>query len=493
MNSARLSGKSYLKGMMGIFALVLSARNPVAGPAYPVRLAPGQHYLVDQNNTPYFIQGDSAWSLIANVQAGDADYYLSNRCSYGFNSVIVNLIEKRYATNAPLNAYGVRPFTNHLSSINADGNNWDFSSVNPDYFTNADYVINRAAHYGIQVFLFPAYLGYGGTGFDGWYPDMKGSGSNAVFAYGQYVGNRYKNFTNIVWCQGGDYSAADVNIVNALANGIASVDSNHIQTAHGARPVNSMDYYTGSWDVLNGVYPPDPTDQQSIQAYQRVPVAPMFLIEPFYENRVVGHYRNGKPASACRQSAWDNVFSGSTGHFFGNENVWSFGYETTNDWKGNLASTGAATITNVIRLMNTRPWFACIPDINHKTVTSGYGTIGKMNCIACTRESTGKTLMVYIPVGSMTPTVNMTKISGSSANAWWYNPRTGAATTIGTFYTSGTKTFTPPDTNDWILVLDDASQNYGPPGGGSAPQTPVISVDPTNQNTSDGANASLGL
>jgi len=58
----------------------------------------------------------------------------------------------------------------------------------------------------------------------------------------------------------------------------------------------------------------------------------------------------------------------------------------------------------------------------------------------------------------------MTKVSGSTANAWWYNPRTGAATAIGTYSTVGTQTFTPTDTNDWVLVLDDASQNHGPPG-----------------------------
>jgi hypothetical protein len=87
-----------------------------------------------------------------------------------------------------------------------------------------------------------------------------------------------------------------------------------------------------------------------------------------------------------------------------------------------------------------------------------------MNFITCMRESTGKAMIAYIPGARMTPTVDMTKISGSTANAWWYDPRSGAATAIGTYSTSGTRTFTPADTNDWVLVLDDASQNYGPPG-----------------------------
>jgi hypothetical protein len=73
-------------------------------------------------------------------------------------------------------------------------------------------------------------------------------------------------------------------------------------------------------------------------------------------------------------------------------------------------------------------------------------------------------IIAYIPGARMTPTVDMTRISGSTANAWWYDPRSGAATAIGTYSTTGTRTFTPVETNDWVLVLDDASQNYGPPG-----------------------------
>ena len=51
--------------------------------------------------------------------------------------------------------------------------------------------------------------------------------------------------------------------------------------------------------------------------------------------------------------------------------------------------------------------------------------------------------------------------------AWWFNPRTGIATSIGTFDNAADRTFTPPDAGemiDWVLVLDDASRKYGPPG-----------------------------
>ena len=61
----------------------------------------------------------------------------------------------------------------------------------------------------------------------------------------------------------------------------------------------------------------------------------------------------------------------------------------------------------------------------------------------------------------------MDVINGTRVKAWWFNPRTGRATPIGTFTSRGERAFTPPDPGemiDWVLVLDDLSKNYPPPG-----------------------------
>jgi hypothetical protein len=74
--------------------------------------------------------------------------------------------------------------------------------------------------------------------------------------------------------------------------------------------------------------------------------------------------------------------------------------------------------------------------------------------------------MVYAPVGRAF-SVRMDVITGPQVKAWWYNPRNGAATEIGTFPNTGTKQFLPPDPGehlDWILVLDDAAKKFKAPG-----------------------------
>jgi hypothetical protein len=61
-------------------------------------------------------------------------------------------------------------------------------------------------------------------------------------------------------------------------------------------------------------------------------------------------------------------------------------------------------------------------------------------------------------------TVDLTKVAGKSARAWWFNPRGGDVQRAGEFPTTGPQHFTPPGDGDWVLVLDDASRNLGPPG-----------------------------
>jgi len=63
-------------------------------------------------------------------------------------------------------------------------------------------------------------------------------------------------------------------------------------------------------------------------------------------------------------------------------------------------------------------------------------------------------------------TVNLGKISGGSLNAHWFDPRTGETKFLEKLDNKGKKKFTPPTSghgNDWVLILDDATKNYGAP------------------------------
>ena len=77
--------------------------------------------------------------------------------------------------------------------------------------------------------------------------------------------------------------------------------------------------------------------------------------------------------------------------------------------------------------------------------------------------------MVYLPKAKPV-TVALSGMSGEEVKYWWYDPRTGIATDNGLVAQQPGATFAPPasissdEQTDWVLVLDDASQGFAPPG-----------------------------
>jgi len=72
-------------------------------------------------------------------------------------------------------------------------------------------------------------------------------------------------------------------------------------------------------------------------------------------------------------------------------------------------------------------------------------------------------VIAYIPT-SRKITVDLSRISGAKAKAWWFDPRIGKASAAGEFPTTGSRDFAPPSEGDWVLVLDDAAKQLPPPG-----------------------------
>lgn len=143
--------------------------------ALPLKVSDNGRYLVDQKNQPFLVVGDTAWSLIAQLEGQDIDRYLEDRQNRGFNSIIVNLIEHKFCNTPPKSRSGLAPF-------NPPG---DFSAPNVDYFELARNIVQRANQRGI-VWLVPAYLGYAG-GDEGFFRDMKAGGQAKLRAYGRFV------------------------------------------------------------------------------------------------------------------------------------------------------------------------------------------------------------------------------------------------------------------------------------------------------------------
>jgi hypothetical protein len=79
------------------FALLfLQTSVSLAAPAYPLKKSPNNRYLVDQNNVPFLMVGDSPQVLIVNLTEAEAATFFANRAALGFNTMWINLLCATY-------------------------------------------------------------------------------------------------------------------------------------------------------------------------------------------------------------------------------------------------------------------------------------------------------------------------------------------------------------------------------------------------------------
>ena len=175
-------------------SLVCSSQSPV----FPLKKSQNSRYLVDQNNTPFPILGRTAWFVIS-LSVSDYKTFISNTVSHGYNSIEMHVINHDPKGNhPPFNGDGDIPFLKRL-----DGSDWDGSLVYTDAATQApdlttpnekywhyvDDFLSYCESRGVQVFFFPAYVGYDG-GDQGSMQELIANGVEKSKAYGSLDSNQ---------------------------------------------------------------------------------------------------------------------------------------------------------------------------------------------------------------------------------------------------------------------------------------------------------------
>jgi hypothetical protein len=437
-----------------------------------LKVSENKRFLVTAEGAPFFWLGDTAWELFHRLSREGAETYLKNRAERRFTVVQAVVLAELDGLTDP-NAYGERPLIDN-----------DPAKPNEAYFTHVDWIVARANALGMYVGMLP-------TWGDKWNkkwgvgPEIFTAANAAV--YGEWLGRRYRN-AGIIWIVGGDRpvdSSAHVDVMRAMARGLRKGDAGaHLITFHPTGGAGSSTWFhdedwldfnmrqNGHGTEFTGRYDLTRAD------YDRVPVKPVLDGEPIYEDHPVSFdpKKFGHSISAdVRRPLYWNLFTGAFGHTYGHHSVWQMWTperKPVNNplmpWSDAVAQPGAAQMQHARALLESRPFLTRIPDPD-LVVTSSVPTsvpgAGRYY-FASTRDSAGTYAMVYAPVGR-TFSVRMTAITGPSVKAWWFNPRSGAATLIGTFPNTGARAFTPPERGellDWVLVLDDESKGYPAPG-----------------------------
>jgi hypothetical protein len=321
---------------------------PVATPAarFPLKVGRTRRYLVDQAGRPFLIVGDSPQALIVNASVDQAAHFITNRRAAGFNALWVNLLCDKYTGGrADGSTYdGIRPFTTA----------GDLATPNEAYFARADAIIAKAQEQDMAVFLDPIETG-------GWLDALKRNGRAKAYAYGRYLGARYRRFPNLVWFNGNDFQTwkddKDDALVRAVAQGIRSADPGHIQTLELNFHLSaSLD--DARWKGMLGLdaaYTYMPTYAEVLKEYSRADHLPVFMVEANYEGE--NAYRG--PQTLRRQEYW-SLLSGASGQLYGNKYTWPLlkGWQTHLDTIGSrqtraTRSSSPATATSSRRAAST--------------------------------------------------------------------------------------------------------------------------------------------
>jgi len=458
-----IAGSSWLGRTRYLFLIIVTFFSLYASPAeFPIKISGNGRYFVDQHDTPFFIHSDTPWSLLVALDTSETAYYFKHRREQGFNAVTVNLIEHWFNgetlayPSASMNKAGDYPFRKYLPADIAD-----FTSPNEDYFAHVDRVFKIALRYGFLVMITPAYLGYDAEGLqEGWYREVLENGAERCREYGRFLGKRYANYPNIVWIMDGDRNPDNFSrsLEKELILGIKEFDANHLFTAH-CHPANSSrDQWEGeSWLNFNSVYTysflPDNSfvHEQCIRSYISSPAMPTFLFETCYENE-----HNSTALQIRSQMYWGWLCS-IAGVQFGNLPVWRFGA----GWQKALGWQGSCDAAIMKKMVDSRNWYKLVPDYQHIAVVDGYGS--KETFVAAALTNNRETLIAYIPNGTAI-WVDLNQISGKKIVVWWFNPRNGLSNRADEFTEKQNVKFIPPDSKDWLLVIDDAAYQFGPPG-----------------------------
>lgn len=439
--------------------------------------------------------------LLWRLNREDTDLYLKDRAQKGFTVIMAHVVP-RSDMNLP-NAYGESAFV--------DG---DVTRPNNKYFEHIDWVVARGVRYGLRIALQPI------NGIE-YVAQGKFTVSN-VEPYGRWLGERYRDKGIIwiighdatpIWAEGSwkpgelvlkDFSSVYDRMVQAITMasghdpfitfhppccnfpGTAEprtslywgkrewLDMNMLQSSHFEDPAMFLKLagLASGWTATRGYEP-------IRKEYASLPTRPVIDGEAHWEEVPRDVLIDKKPdrwdAVDIRNAAYQSVFAGAAGHSYGHVSVYGFVIPGEGDassgfikyarthWKEALNAPGARQIGHVKSLMLSRPYFTRIPDQSVIIGDMGEGSA----YISATRDRRGSYMMVYLPQGQSV-TVDLLKLSGSSAVGWWFDPRTGVANRMeGELSTNQEHRFTPLSNgrgNDWILVIDDASQGFPAPG-----------------------------
>lgn len=459
----------YNKSFAILLGLLVLFIQDVNGQRLPkLKVSENGRFLVTEDGLPFFWLGDTSWSLFTKSSKTktedqpEVELYFRTRAEQGFTVIQTNL-----------GAGGEK-----------SKESWQY----------ADYLLELGEKHGLYFALLP----FWGNSIADDHPFYLNPGK--AYQFGNNLGQRYRDKTNIIWLMGGDpYSPGKDSdnprrlvMTRAIAEGIAdgingesSFDgyadfSTVLMSFHPQGRGHSTSYYLHGepWLDFNMIQSSTFFNIYNYETikndYKLWPRKPTMESEAAYEYSLSLYEYETKDRRISpwhsRKAAYWGVFAGGFGHTYGHRSFIHWirkGEKGSNGadvpWFESLDAEGATDMQHLRKLMESRPFLTRIPDQTLISEPQGNTT----ERIQATRDMECTYAFFYSPMGKPV-SVTLDIFSDNFIRAAWYNPRSGSYEKVRPekFPANGVRTFYTPsqgEGNDWVLVIDAVRCNYSLP------------------------------
>lgn len=478
-----MSGRMLLLGAACLLFLAVDGAD--GGQLPKLRVSDNQRFLVKDDGTAFIWIGDTIWDF-QQLTPDQLDEYLEVRASQGYT-----VIQTQIAS------YGTESFRKNYRGDWCFGGPMrkDITQPQEAWFQHADAWLDKIEQRGLYAALGLGWIINYFHLYDKAGDPAKRFSEEDFYNYGKWIGDRYKERSNIIWLglNESTYMTTSVSKVKAVCRGIRDADTgDKLLTLHPQAGTRTSDLFGdfvdfNSWQTARFLAPrnlpfwrsvPGVDDKLSgalvkntftvweaiADDYNRTPPKPVIDLEAWYEgapdDMPVERTDTRATAWHCRQRAYFVIFAGSFGHTYGAD---SLAWQIKGDgWRKGLYLPGGEDMGHIARLLGApqRPFLKLIPD--QGLITAGQSQSYDSHKQAA-RASDGSYAYVYSANGS-TFSVDLGRLGGKGVkiSAQWFDPREGTYQAASGPYDRVTnQAFDPPGAsapdNDWILVLSALS------------------------------------
>lgn len=428
-----------------------------------LKISDNGRYFVKSDNTPFSWLADTAWTIPQRMKWDDVEYYMEKRKKQGFTVLQIVALDPERDIEMR-NPCGQKALLNDC-----------LDTPNESYFKYLDWVIEKAEEFGFYILLLPVWgqLIVGENWMGETFP--KTVTEKNAWQYGKWIGERYREKNNILWCLGGDrqpihkgidYKNVWRRMAEGLAEGVTGKDvcynkpdevwDEMLLTYHACHEQETGECSTLSyWDdeeqwirfvMIQSGHGLLPKNYEIIKKeYNRERIRPVWDGEPAYEMMPTSWPVSDSfhDSWMVRRRAYWSLFAGAFGFTYGHASVWCTISEKEKDqiavhtWSEAMDAQGAEQMRYVRAVLDDLQIMRCVPCqrvlMEHSEQKSRTEVEVKREleqhiqvCVHPEREF----FCAYLPSGGRIRLDNMVleeklDIEKNMLYLWWFNPRNG--------------------------------------------------------------------